>query len=51
MMKPRPEDMLSSIHKSVESHVMGYAAEQSRRSGATVVLDDFYAEQVGAPRP
>jgi len=51
MMKPRPEDMSSSIHRSVESHVMGYAAEESRRTGKTVVLDEYYRAKVGTDRP
>ncbi len=51
MSKPQAEDMSSSIHKSVESHLMGYAAEESRRSGRTIVLDEYYRRVVGADRP
>ena len=45
MMKDDSKEMRSSIHMSVESHVMGYAAEASRISGKTVDLEMFYAEQ------
>ena len=41
MSKPRPEDMESSLQKSVESHVMGFAAEESRRTGRTLDLAEF----------
>ena len=41
MNKPRPEDMESSLQKSVESHVMGFAAEESRRTGRTMDLAEF----------
>lgn len=36
-----PEQMLSSIHTSVMSHAMGFAAEKARRTGTIVQLDDF----------
>ena len=39
--KPRPEYMESSLQKSVESHVMGFAAEESRRTGRTLDLAEF----------
>ena len=41
MSKARAEDMESSLQKSVESHVMGFAAEESRRSGHTLDLAEF----------
>lgn len=41
MSKPRAEDMESSLQKSVESHVMGFAAEESRRTGRTMDLAEF----------
>jgi predicted dehydrogenase len=44
MMKDRPEDMHSSIQKSVESHLMGFAAEESRVTGQTIRLDAFYKQ-------
>ncbi len=36
-----PEKLKSSIHKSLESHVMAWAAEESRITGETVCLKDF----------
>jgi predicted dehydrogenase len=41
MGKPRAADMESSLEKSVESHLMGFAAEEARLTGATVALADF----------
>lgn len=41
MSKARSADMESSLEKSVESHVMGFAAEEARRTGRTVELADF----------
>ena len=41
MSKPRASDMESSLEKSVESHVMGFAAEESRLTGRTVELAEF----------
>jgi predicted dehydrogenase len=38
---PNPADMRSSLQRSVESHAIGFAAEESRLSGQTVRLDDF----------
>lgn len=45
MQKPDPSQMRSSIARSVESHAMGFAAEESRRTGQTVRLDEFRACQ------
>jgi len=36
-----PEDLHSSIHKSVESHVMAWAAEESRITGKSVNLKEY----------
>jgi predicted dehydrogenase len=44
MMRDRPEDMHSSLSKSVQSHVMGFAAEEARLTGTTVALEQFYHE-------
>jgi len=41
MIKSDPKQMRSSITQSVESHVMGFAAEESRLTGNSVVLDEF----------
>lgn len=41
MNKATSADMESSLERSVESHLMGFAAEESRVSGATVDLADF----------
>jgi len=41
MMKERPEDMRSSLQTSVESHVMGFAAEEARVTGQAVRLDQM----------
>lgn len=41
MGKADPADMDSSLERSVESHLMGFAAEEARISGATVDLADF----------
>ncbi len=49
MCKPRAEDMESSLQKSVESHVMGFAAEEARRTGKVVNLAEFRARQLAAP--
>ena len=38
MRKDRPEDMTSSLHVSVESHRMAFAAEESRLSNGTITL-------------
>jgi predicted dehydrogenase len=40
MMKERPQDMHCSLEKSVESHVMGFAAEEARLSRQSVRLDE-----------
>jgi hypothetical protein len=47
MSKARPEDMESSLQKSVESHVMGFAAEESRRTGRTMDLAEFRRQHGG----
>ncbi|MCK5735842.1 MAG: Gfo/Idh/MocA family oxidoreductase [Spirochaetaceae bacterium] len=36
-----PEELKSSIHKSLESHVMAWAAEESRLTGKTIEMDEF----------
>lgn len=41
MTRPEPRAMASSIQRSVESHMMGFAAEESRLSGQAVVLADY----------
>jgi len=33
--------MESSLEKSVESHVMGFAAEEARRTGRAIELAEF----------
>jgi len=39
--RSQPADMRSSLQRSVESHAIGFAAEESRVTGQTVRLDDF----------
>jgi len=41
MSKNDPAQMRSSITQSLQSHLMGYAAEESRLSGKTIDLNDF----------
>lgn len=41
MRKKNPDDMRSSLTGSIESHVIGFAAEQSRRTGKTVDIKEF----------
>ena len=41
MTKENPEDIESSITQSVQGHIMGYAAEESRITGKTVDLSEF----------
>lgn len=41
MTKENPGEMSSSISKSIQSHMIGFAAEESRKSGKTVKIDDF----------
>jgi predicted dehydrogenase len=41
--KPRAEDMESSLQRSVESHLMGFAAEESRVTGRTLNLAEVRA--------
>lgn len=40
MNRSHPDEMLSSIHLSVMSHAIGFAAEEARLSGATIRLED-----------
>lgn len=39
--KPDAADMRSSIQRSIESHAMGFAAEESRLKGQVVNLEEF----------
>lgn len=39
--RPNPADMRSSLQRSVESHAIGFAAEESRVTGRTIDLHDF----------
>lgn len=41
MNRERAEDMESSLQRSVESHLMGFAAEEARISGRLIELDEF----------
>jgi len=41
MRQPGPEQMRPSIQNSVVSHVMGFAAEESRQTGQNVRIDAF----------
>lgn len=41
--RPDSATMRSSLQRSVESHAMGFAAEESRLTGQTVRLNDFRA--------
>ena len=41
LQRPNPADMRSSLQRSVESHAIGFAAEESRVTGRTVRLDEF----------
>ena len=41
MNRPRAEDMESSLQRSVESHLMGFAAEEARVSGRLIELAEF----------
>ncbi|MDB6168775.1 MAG: oxidoreductase n-terminal [Verrucomicrobia bacterium] len=43
MSKPQAADMESSLQKSVESHLIGFAAEESRVTGRTVHLAEIRA--------
>ena len=38
------EESKSSIDKSIESHIMAYAAEQSRLRGQVITIDDIKEE-------
>lgn len=42
--KPESADMRSSLQRSLESHAMGFAAEESRVTGKAVRLVDFFAQ-------
>lgn len=41
LQRANPADMRSSLQRSVESHAIGFAAEESRLTGQTVRLADF----------
>lgn len=41
MTVPSPGDMLTSLSQSVESHAMGFAAEESRLTGQTIEMRAF----------
>jgi len=41
MSKENPVEVESSITQAVQSHIMGFAAEESRITGKTVVIEDF----------
>jgi len=41
--KPNPADMRSSLQRSVESHAIGFAAEEARLNGSVVKLDEYIA--------
>ncbi len=41
LQRSNPADMRSSLQRSVESHAIGFAAEESRVTGQTVRLDEF----------
>ena len=41
MSKPSAAEMESSLERSVESHLMGFAAEEARRAGRTIDLAEF----------
>jgi len=41
MMRPNPDDMLTAIAESIESHVIGFAAEESRLTGQTVDVAEY----------
>ncbi|MDB6094806.1 MAG: oxidoreductase n-terminal [Verrucomicrobia bacterium] len=43
MGKPRAEDMESSLQRSVESHLIGFAAEEARQTGMTLNLAEVRA--------
>jgi hypothetical protein len=51
MTKPDATAMRSSIHTSVQSHAMGYAAEHSRKTGKAVEISEFVKElEAGAAK-
>jgi hypothetical protein len=41
MMRERPEQMTSSIQRSVESHLMAFAAEKARVASRRILLQDL----------
>ncbi len=49
MMKADAADMHSSIHRSVESHLIGYAAEHARKTDTAVDLATFRKLHEGMP--
>ena len=48
MTKENPADLLTSIHQSTASHVLGFAAEEARLTGSVVDLDAFYQQHNAA---
>ncbi len=44
MNKKLPTQMLTSIHESVASHVIGFAAEEARRTSSTIDVEAFYKQ-------
>ncbi len=48
MMKDDPAQMRSSLALSVESHVMGFAAEEARLTGRVIHLEEFRRRHAGA---
>lgn len=48
MTRNDPAEMSTSIHRSVASHVLGFAAEASRQSGTTIDVRDFYSRHVNS---
>jgi len=41
MTGPPPHEMRSSLARSVQSHLMAFAAEEARRSGSVIDLELF----------
>jgi len=46
MAKENSDDMGSSLAKAVESHVIGFAAEESRLTGKTINMEEFFKNQL-----
>ncbi|QOR34172.1 Gfo/Idh/MocA family oxidoreductase [Clostridium sp. 'deep sea'] len=42
LLMEKPSKALTSVNKSVQSHIMAFAAEHSRVTGKTIELADFY---------